>query len=464
MPLLRPDPTFYPSPRLAMQAPPERLAYVAALNPTGGTLNDAMLVIDVEPASANYGKRVGQTVLPNAGDELHHFGWNACSSALCPYAPHPHVERRYLVVPGIRSSRIYILDIKPDPRNPSIVKIIEPQELFARTGYSRPHTVHCGPEGIYISALGAPDGNGPAGIFLLDHLTFEVLGKWEMDRGSQYLGYDFWWHITQDTLLTSEWGTPNQIENGVIPEELLQGRYGHQVHVWDLRKRRHVQALELGKEYQMVLELRPAHDPTKTYGFASVVVSLKDLSASIWLWHRQDGAWRIEKVIEIPAEPADPEKLPPLLKGFKAVPPFVTDIDLSIDDRFLYVSCWGTGEMLQYDVSDPFHPKKTGSVHIGGMVRQTPHPAGPDKPLRGGPQMVEVSRDGKRVYFTNSLYSAWDEQFYPAGVGSWMVKLDAAPEGGIAFDTKFFMQPEDYRIHQIRLEGGDSSSDSFCYP
>jgi selenium-binding protein 1 len=71
------------------------------------------------------------------------------------------------------------------------------------------------------------------------------------------------------------------------------------------------------------------------------------------------------------------------------------------------------------------------------MVRQTPHPAEPDKPLRGGPQMVEVSRDGKRVYFTNSLYSAWDEQFYPAGVGSWMVKLDTAPEGGIAFDTKF---------------------------
>ena len=48
----------------------------------------------------------------------------------------------------------------------------------------------------------------------------------------------------------------------------------------------------------MVLELRPAHDPTKTYGFASVVVSLKDLSASIWLWHRQDGAWQIRKVIE----------------------------------------------------------------------------------------------------------------------------------------------------------------------
>ena len=227
------------------------------------------------PASPSYGKRIGQTVLPHAGDELHHFGWNACSSALCPYAPHPHVERRYLVVPGIRSSRIYVLDTKADPRNPSIVKIVPPEEVLARTGYSRPHTVHCGPEGIYVSALGSPSGDGPGGIFLLDHFSFDVLGKWEMDRGPQYLGYDFWWHLTQDTLLTSEWGTPNQIENGVIPEELLQSKYGHQLHVWDLRKRRHVQTLDLGKEQQMVLEMRPAHDPTKTYGFVGVVVSLE---------------------------------------------------------------------------------------------------------------------------------------------------------------------------------------------
>ena len=56
--------------------------------------------------------------MPNAGDELHHFGWNACSSCLCPNAPHPHVERRYLVVPGLRSSRIHILDTKPDPEAP----------------------------------------------------------------------------------------------------------------------------------------------------------------------------------------------------------------------------------------------------------------------------------------------------------------------------------------------------------
>ena len=156
--------------------------------------------------------------------------------------------------------------------------------------------------------------------------------------------------------------------------------------------------------------------------------------------------------------------MPALLKDFKAVPPLVTDINLSLDDKFLYAACWGTGEMLQYDVSDPFNPKKCGSVRIGGIVNRTSHPKNPDRPLAGGPQMVEVSRDGKRVYFTNSLYAAWDEQFYPDGVGSWMVKLEADPQGGIKFDENFFVESSDYRIHQIRLEGGDSSSDSYCFP
>ena len=195
------------------------------------------------------------------------------------------------------------------------------------------------------------------------------------------------------------------VSKGVNPEILLAGGYGHKLHVWDLPKRRHLQELDLGSEQQMVLELRPAHDPTRAYGFLGVVVSLKDLSASIWLWHRDNGKWAIKKVIEIPAEPADPATLPPLLQGFKAVPPLITDINLSLDDRFLYVSCFGTGEFLQYDVSDPFHPRKTGSVHLGGIVRKAAHPKQPKTPLNGAPQMVEVSRDGKRIYFTNSLYT-----------------------------------------------------------
>jgi selenium-binding protein 1 len=76
--------------------------------------------------------------------------------------------------------------------------------------------------------------------------------------------------------------------------------------------------------------------------------------------------------------------------------------------------------------------------------------------------MVEISRDGKRVYFSNGLYSPWDEQFYPEGVRGWAVKLDVG-SNGMTIDKKFFLQTGDMRTHQIRLEGGDASSDSYCY-
>jgi selenium-binding protein 1 len=461
--LWKADPTFYPSPKLAAQAPHEKLAYVVAFNPRSDGKPDALIVVDVDLSSNTYGQIAGRTDMPNAGDELHHFGWNACSSALCPYAAHPHLERRYLVVPGLRSSRIHILDTKDDPRQPKIVKVIEPEELARRTGYSRPHTIHCGPDGVYVSALGAPDGEGPGGIFALDHYTFEPLGRWEVDRGTQYLSYDFAWHLGYDTAVTSEWGTPRMVESGVIPEELLAGKYGHSLHFFDLRKRRLVQTVDLGAECQMVLELRPAHDPTKAYGFAGVVLSLKDLSSSIFLWFRDGEKWNAKKVIEIPAEPADAELLPPILKGFSAVAPLLTDINLSVDDQRLYASCWGTGETKQYDVSDPHHPKLIGSIHLGGIVRKTPHPSRPGKTLNGGPQMVELSRDGKRVYYTNSLYGVWDKQFYPEGLDSWMVKVDVNGDG-MTLDPKFLLEFGDLRGHQVRLEGGDASSDSYCYP
>ena len=145
----------------------------------------------------------------------------------------------------------------------------------------------------------------------------------------------------------------------------------------------------------------------------------------------------------------------------KAVPPLVTNVSLSLDDRFLYVSCWGSGELRQYEVSDPFHPRLTGSVRLGGIVHRAPHPR--VGPVNGGPQMVEVSRDARRVYCTNSFYRRWDDQFYP-GLRGWMAKLHANPEGGMSLDSGFFVDFGEMRPCQIRLQGGDSSSDSFCFP
>ena len=111
MPLLTPDPTFYPSPAMAMQSPPETLAYLALINSRKDGRPDAIGVVDVDPESKGYSRLVGQTDMTKAGDELHHFGWNACSSCLCPFAAHPHMERRYLVVPGLRSSPVFGMSI-----------------------------------------------------------------------------------------------------------------------------------------------------------------------------------------------------------------------------------------------------------------------------------------------------------------------------------------------------------------
>ena len=141
----------------------------------------------------------------------------------------------------------------------------------------------------------------------------------------------------------------------------------------------------------------------------------------------------------------------------------MTDISLSLDDRFLYVSCWGTGELRQYDVSDPFNPVQTGAIKLGGIVRRAPHPSQPEQKLNGGPQMVEVSRDGKRVFVTNSLYRAWDDQFYPDGIQGWLAMLDADPSGGMSTDGGFLVRTNGFRPHQVRLQGGDASSDSYCF-
>src|SRR2546430_4837876 len=83
--LLRPDQSFYPSPRLAAEAPVETLAYMVTVDPTR-TEPDGLVTLDVDAKSKGLGKQIGRVEAPNVGDEFHHFGWNVCSSALCPYA------------------------------------------------------------------------------------------------------------------------------------------------------------------------------------------------------------------------------------------------------------------------------------------------------------------------------------------------------------------------------------------
>jgi len=440
----------YASPAEARQQSPEKVVYVACLyEGTGIEEPDFIAVVDVDRESGSYGEIVHRTPMPNVGDELHHFGWNACSSAC-----HSSLSRDRLIVPGIRSSRIHILDVS-DPRAPRIDKVIEPEEIKEKTGYSGPHTVHCMPGDIVtISMLGDADGNSPGGFAVLDARDFSVVGRWEHEKNGQELMYDFWYQPRANTLLSSEWAAPNTFKDGFDPADVAAGKYGQRLHFWDLERRTKTQTIDLGAEGLIPLEIRWQHDPDSLQGFVGAT-----LSSNIIRFQKQNGSWEAATAIDVPNE--ELEGWP--LEG--GVPGLITDIVLSMDDRDLFFSNWLHGDLRHYDVSDPSNPQLKTQVWLGGLLgRDGGHPKA-DGPLNGAPQMLQVSLDGERVYLTNSLYSTWDNQFYP-GIRGWMTKLDRQGDGTYALDEDFFvdftqLDTGPARPHEVHLPGGDCTTEIF---
>ena len=431
--------TLYSSPAEAIRAPAEEYLYVACLHEgTGVEAPDFLAVVD-----AAEGRIVHETPMPNVGDELHHYGWNRCSSAC--HGP----DRSHLVVPGFRSSRVHVIDVGTDPRRPRIEKVIEPEELVRETGLTRPHTVHCMPgENIVIAMLGDADGNAAGGFAVLDARTFEVKGRWENGGAHPSFNYDFWYQPRRNVLVSSEFGEPNAYEPGFDLEDVAGGRYGRGLHFWDLERRTLEQSIDLGEGGLVPLEIRMLHDPEAEQGFVAAA-----LSSTVFRFHR-NGAWQADPVIDIDAVELEGWPIP--------VPSLITDIVLSMDDQALYVSNWFHGDLRRYDVSDPASPRLTGRLWLGGLLGR-PNDAGRD--LNGGPQMLQLSLDGRRLYVTNSLLSTWDNQFYP-GLRSWLLKVDVGEDGSMEVDRDFFVDFHDRpggpaRAHEVRLPGGDSTSEIF---
>src|SRR5881398_740190 len=97
----------YASPQEAMKAQPEKVLYAIALyNGTGIEEPDYLATVDVDPNSPTYSQVISRTVMPYVGDELHHFGWNACSSCHGDEGK----SRQFQIIPGFHSSRMYIVD------------------------------------------------------------------------------------------------------------------------------------------------------------------------------------------------------------------------------------------------------------------------------------------------------------------------------------------------------------------
>jgi selenium-binding protein 1 len=431
----------YASPQEALEAQPEDIVYVACLHKnTGVDEPDFLAVVDVNPGSDTYSQIVHRTSMPSVGDELHHYGWQVCSSAC-----HSDLQRQYLVVPGVESTNVHIVDVLSDPRRPEIAKVISGDEIKRKTGLSSPHTIHCMPgEVVVMSMLGDANGDAPGGFAVLDAKTFDVLGRWENETNGMQFTYDFWYQPRQNVMISSEWTAPNTFRNGFQLEDVQAGKYGHSIHFWDLERKSVTQSIDLGEAGMIPLEVRWLHNPEAETGYVGAA-----LSSAMFRWYRDGDEWKVDKPIQV--EPVEVAGWP------FPVPGLITDLIVSMDDRFLYFSDWLHGDLRQYDISDPANPKLTGQLWLGGVIG---HPSDGNRPLNGGPQMLQMSMDGRRLYVTNSLYSVWDNQFYP-DLRSWMLKVNCHPEGGMTLDQDFFVDFGPARGHEVHLPGGDCTTEIF---
>ena len=445
----------YSTPQAAIEeSTPEKLAYVMGLYVgTDVDAPDFLAVVDVDPDSDDYGEVVDRVEMPNRGDELHHFGWNACSSSC-------HVEgleRQHLVIPGQRSSRIHVVDAK-DRRNPELQTVVEPEEVFEHD-LSAPHTVHCVPDGkILVSMLGDADGELPGGFLELND-DFEIEGRWE-PPGEIEMNYDYWYQPRQNVMISSEWAAPETYYPGFDLEDVEAGKYGRKLNVWNWEEGTVEQTIDLGEEGLIPLEVRFLHSPVSTHGFVGAALS----SNVFHFWEERAGSgsgpgeFSAEKVIDVEARDHDDWDMP--------VPGLVTDLLVSMDDRYLFFSNWLHGDVRMYDVSDPDNPRLADRVWAGGHFGPR-HPIDGERAVHGGPQMLQLSLDGERLYWTTSLFSSWDEQFYPdeGAEGSVMLKADVDPRRGtMELDEEFMvdfgeMPHGPARAHEIRWPDGDCTSD-----
>ncbi|NWT12436.1 SBP1 oxidase, partial [Vireo altiloquus] len=325
----------------------------------------------------------------------------------------------------------------------------EAEELSRQAQAAFPHTSHClGSGEILISCLGDPAGNG---------------------KGAGNPQEPPWVGISKIPKTSLGWDLQTPQTSLEFPD-FWAGLYGQHINVWDWSSHCLRQQLDLGRG-SVPLEIRFLHHPQACQGFVGCA-----LSGAVQRFYKcQDESWAVQKVIEVPNKKVQGWLLPEM-------PGLITDILISLDDRFLYFSNWLHGDVRQYDISDPTRPKLVGQVFLGGSIckggavtvledqelQEQPEPCVVQgKKVPGGPQMLQLSLDGRRLYVSTSLFSAWDRQFYPDLVreGSVLLQLDVDTErGGLRVNPKFLVdfgkEPGGPCLaHEMRYPGGDCTSD-----
>ncbi len=407
------DRDFMPNTHFAYP-PREEFLYVGCVD-KGGADPDFLAVVGADPGDpSTYGKIIHRTDLPDIGDEIHHYGTN--------------VFQTKLLIPGLFSGRLHNINIADDPRRPYVESYHD--NLIDDSGYIWPHTVIGMPDGGYVVSMIGSDtaDTSPGGLVKLDaEANFVRPFGPASARGPGHVPprymYDVGFNMLRSTMITTSFGLPADTMPGITIDGL-----GSDIYVWDFKTQEVTQVVDIG-EGTGALEVRWRNDPGSTIGYTNAAGS-----SEIWMWHDED----LDRTYDFSVAITLPEGSVP------------TDILLSSDDKYLYVANWMGNNVMQYDITDPFHPVFIDQVEI-------PYA-----------QMMRLSPDNKRLYVTNSLISTWDDTEFPFGVtrntgyGIYMINVDHE-RGGMSVDDEFFVDLDQVqkkhtvgpaRPHQVFFDPG----------
>jgi selenium-binding protein 1 len=345
----------------------EKLLYVFCVDAEAKN-HDFLAVIDVDPDSASYGKITYTLDVGSSGNETHHFGFTD--------------DRTHIFGCSLLSSRIFLIDVATEPARPRIVKTME--DVSQKTGgLTGPHSPYALPGRMLFTFLGGKDGGLPAGLAEFTN-EGEFIRRFDLPADAPYM-YDVAVKPNLNRMVTSSFTPQDNYKKPLAQMDLKH--FGKDLLFWDFRERKIIDHLTTDTA---PLECRWSLKEENNYGFTNCA-----LDDSIWVWEGMpDGHYQTRKLVSTGKLPADLRQSP--------------------DDRFLYVSCFFSNEIQQWDVSDLKNPRLASTIAPGVQ-----------------PNMMHVTGDGKRMYITNSLLSTLDHS------GNFWVRLAHIGPDGMKMDPFF---------------------------
>jgi selenium-binding protein 1 len=358
---------------------PEKYLYVYCVDADAKD-NDFLIVVDTDKKSATYSKIIHKLDLGSKGNETHHFGFTD--------------DRTRIWGLTLFSNRVFLIDVATDPARPRLDKVLE--NVGAEAGFASPHTAYALPGRMLISFLSSKDGGLPAGLAEFTN-DGKFVRKLEQPKDAPY-GYDVAVKPDLNRMVTSSFTYYNNYKNPLAKMDLK--KFGNDLLVWDFRERKVIQKLKAGAA---PLECRWSRKEGANHGFTNCA-----FDNSIWVWEgTKEGSYTTRKLCET-------GKLP-------------VDLRQSPDDRFLYVSCFASDEIQQWDVSDLKKPRLNSTLKLAIQ-----------------PNMMHVTGDGKRMYITNSLLSTLDRP------GEFWVKLAHVGPDGMKLDPDFHVDLNGFKTGPAR--------------